>query len=63
METTKGAYTMKTAREYLIDLHDDYRNNYLTVAKFAEHNGLDVDDAAKLLHIATVVTLKQHPEA
>lgn len=39
---------MKTA---LADLYLDYFNNYLTVEKFAEHNGMEVADAKALLEI------------
>jgi hypothetical protein len=37
----------KTLRE----LYLDYVNNYLTVAKFAEHNGITVSQASTLIFI------------
>lgn len=36
-------------RQKLIDLYLDFVNNYLTVAKFAEHNELDIKDANEIL--------------
>ena len=41
----------------------DWRNNYLTVEKFAEHNGLREDDARAFLAVAHVVFDSPHPEA
>ena len=54
---------MTQAREYLIDIRDDYRNNYLTVEKFAEHNGLTDKEACQLLDLARAVVSHAHPEA
>jgi len=42
---------MKQANEYLRNLYLDYVNNYLTMERFAEHNGLDIDQADVLLDI------------
>jgi len=42
---------MKQANEYLRNLYLDYVNNYLTVDRFSEHNGLDIDQADVLLDI------------
>lgn len=50
-------------RDTLINLYLDWRNNYLTVAKFAEHNGLTVEQADKLLNLARKVMYSDHPEA
>lgn len=33
------------------EMYVDYRNNYLSLAKFAEHNLLSEEDAGKLLDI------------
>lgn len=33
----------------LVELYLDYRNNYLTVAKFAEHHMISVNDAHDIL--------------
>lgn len=52
----------QNARDYLIDLLDDYRNNYLSPAVFAEHNGLDTQEAIELLAVARVVADHKHPE-
>lgn len=38
-------------RKVLQELYLDYRNDYLTVDKFAEHNLLAVDDAAMLIEL------------
>ena len=43
---------MKTARTMLIELYLDWYNNYLTVAKFAEHHGLTENQATDLLELA-----------
>jgi hypothetical protein len=51
------------ARDYLIDLRLDYINNYLTTAKFAEHNGLTEDEARKLLDLTALIAGHPHPEA
>lgn len=53
---------MKQARDYLIELYLDYRNNYLTIAKFAEHNGLTDSQAQALLETAQDVFESRHPE-
>ena len=42
---------MKQANEYLRELYLDFFNNYQTVAVFAEHNGLDFDQADTLIDI------------
>jgi hypothetical protein len=39
------------ARETLNELYLDYFNNYLTVECFADHNGLEVRHAEKLINI------------
>ena len=53
---------MKHARGYLIELYLDYRNNYLTIEKFAEHNGLHVWQAIDLISVAEKVFDSKHPE-
>jgi len=42
---------MKQANEYMRELYLDYVNNYLTVGRFGEHNGLDFDQADVMLEI------------
>lgn len=46
-----GRFIMTNANEYLRSLYLDYLNNYLSVERFAEHNGLDIDQADVLLDI------------
>ena len=50
-------------RDQLAAIYLDYINNYLTVATFAEHNGLTVDDANLLLTLARNCHEQPHPEA
>ena len=40
--------------EYLADIYLDWRNNYLTVAKFAEHRGITEACACKLIDAARI---------
>lgn len=54
---------MKTARDFLCDLYCDYRNNYLTVARFSEHNGLLEKEGEALIALARDVFNHEHPEA
>jgi hypothetical protein len=49
-------------RETLINAYLDFRNNYLTVEKYAEHNGLHVQAARVLLDLAREVFNSKHPE-
>ena len=50
-------------REILIKVYLDRVNNYLTDEKFAEHNGLSVDHAVKLIELAKSVFNSNHPES
>lgn len=50
-------------RQTLINAYLDYYNNYLTVAKYAEHNGLTEDQARSLLQLAQKVYYSNHPES
>ena len=50
-------------RETLINVYLDWRNNYLTVAKYAEHNGLLESEAQKLIDLSREVFNHLHPEA
>ena len=50
-------------RDTLVSVYLDWRNNYLTVDKFAEHNGLSVQQAKDLITLATSVFESQHPES
>ena len=54
---------MKNLRNVMIDYYLDYRNNYLTMDKFAEHNGLHLDQAIDLIRQAKVIFNSSHPGA
>ena len=54
---------MRELRPVMIDYYLDWRNNYLTVDKFAEHNGLALDQAIDLIRAAKVIFNSPHPEA
>lgn len=60
IENNTGA---KTMRQILIDTYLDYTNNYLTIEKYAEHNGLTTQKAYELLCLAQNVFDTKHPEA
>ena len=40
-----------TNADTLQEIYLDWRNNYLTVEKFAEHKGLTVDEAHSLIQL------------
>lgn len=50
-------------RDILIDAYLDYRNNYLTIDLWAEHNGLTQTQGEQLYWLAREVFESQHPEA
>lgn len=50
-------------RDVLIDAYLDYRNDYLTIEKYAEHNGLYPQEAEILIQLGKKVWEHQHPEA
>lgn len=50
-------------RDRLIDAFLEYRNNFLTIEKYAEMNGLTLRQATFLLVVAQQVFESQHPEA
>jgi hypothetical protein len=54
---------MKELRAIMIEYYLDYRNNYLTMDKFAEHNGLSLNQAADLIRQAKLIFNSIHPEA
>ena len=51
-----------SARTQLIEIYLDYRNNYLTVSKFAEHNGLSLEHGSALIDLARKVFQSEHPD-
>ncbi len=50
-------------RDVLIKAYLDYRNNYLTMEVYAEHNGMTVEQAAKLIHLGAELNFSKHPDA
>ena len=50
-------------RDTLINMYLDWRNNYLTVERYAECNGLLVNEAQKLIDLGRAVFNHAHPEA
>jgi len=42
---------MKNANQFLREMFLDYFNNYITVAKFAEHNEISTKQASALIEI------------
>lgn len=51
------------ARDILIECYLDFFNDYLTVEKYAEHNGLTPEQAKTFLELAKQVENSEHPEA
>ena len=50
-------------REQLAALYLAWRNDYLTIAAFAEHHGLYDQEAADLLNVARRCYENPHPDA
>ena len=53
----------QNTRAWLHEFYLDYVNNYISVAKFAEHRGLHEQEAYALLRLAETVYNNQHPDA
>lgn len=53
---------MREFRNVLIEYYLDWRNNYMSVDKFAEHNGLTLDEAITLIALGKDVFNHKHPE-
>jgi hypothetical protein len=49
-------------RECLIAVYLDWKNNFLTLAGFAEHYGLHDDEAYALINLARACFENPHPE-
>ncbi len=49
-------------RGFLTRIYVDWRNNYLTPAKFAEHNGLTEEEAERLIELSRSVFYSKHPD-
>ena len=58
----KAEVAMPAAREMLVALYLDYRNNYLTPERYAECHGLYRHEAHILLELASQVEGHDHPE-
>ena len=52
-----------TLRNLLIDIADDYQNNYLSPDTFADHNHLHLDQAIELLGLARMIRASRNPHA
>lgn len=50
-------------RETIINAYYDYVNNYLTLTKWAEHNGLTVPQAEAFMALARQIESTPHPES
>lgn len=50
-------------RDTLNSVYLDYVNNYLTIEKYAELNGLTNGQASILISLAKLVFNSEHPEA
>ena len=53
---------MQQIRDYMIEVYLDRVNNYLTIEKFAEHNGLTNEQAKQFLGLAQSIFDSKHPE-
>ncbi len=53
---------MRDARTVLTEYYLDFVNNYISLVKFAEHNGLTGKQAEDLLRVAKAVFETKHPE-
>ena len=54
---------MTELRTTLIDAYLDMVNNYLSIAVWAEHNGLTLDQAERLRILLFDIAETEHPEA
>jgi hypothetical protein len=54
---------MLTTRQILMNIYADRRNNYLTIASFADCNGLTEDEAIELIVLSRKVFNSPHPES
>ena len=53
---------MKQIRDYILEVYADFINNYLTIERFAEHNGLTNKQAKQFLDLAQSIFDSKHPE-
>ncbi len=54
---------MKSIREILSAQYIEFLNDYLTVAKFAEHKGITEDQARQLIELGKSIYYSKHTEA
>lgn len=54
---------MILTREQLEAVYMDWRNNYISVATFADHYGLYPEEARVLIDLCRVVAGRAHPDA
>lgn len=54
---------MKGIRETIAAQYVEFLNDYLTVAKFAEHKGLTEDQARELIELGKSIYYSKHPDA
>ena len=59
MKVDKTIISARTALNYI---YEEFRNHYLTVAKFSEHNGITEKQGQKLIELARDVYNSKHPE-
>lgn len=53
---------MQQTRDYLREIYLDWKNNYVSVEKFAEHNGITPYQASVLIELSREVTNSDHPD-
>lgn len=53
---------MRELRDIILERYVDFINNYLTINKFAEHNGLTVKQATAFLDLAQDIFDSKHTE-
>jgi hypothetical protein len=63
MQTIADVAMTTEFRNILTAVYLEWRNNYLTIDKYAEHNGLLVNEAQRLIDLSRDVFYHQHPEA
>lgn len=53
----------QSVREFANAISHEFFNDYLTVEKFAEHNGVTPELAAALIDVCQWISESPHPEA
>jgi hypothetical protein len=51
------------SRDHFVSMYLDYRNNYITVARWAEAYGLTEQEGTELLTVLRAIFNGQHPDA